>query len=89
VNCEFYHTSVYRINILERDSNSKIDNYVDHICPIELVVKDTTDTARSVSYLHLEIDSEDRLRMKLSDKRDDFSFPIVNSSFRERSLFNS
>jgi hypothetical protein len=27
--------------------------------------------------LHLEIDSEGRLRTKLYDKRDDFNFPIV------------
>jgi hypothetical protein len=31
--------------------------------------------------LHLEIDSEGRLRMKLYDKRDDFHFPIVNFPF--------
>ena len=37
----------------------------------------------SASYLdlHLEIDSECRLRMKLYDKRDDFNFPIVNFPF--------
>jgi hypothetical protein len=44
---------------------------------------DTTDTDRSASYLdiNLEIDSEWRLRTKLYDKRDDFSFPIVNFPF--------
>jgi len=30
---------------------------------------------------YLEIDSEDRLRTKLYDKRDDFNFPIVNLPF--------
>ena len=37
----------------------------------------------SASYLdlHLEIDSEGRLRSKLYDKRDDFNFPIVNFPF--------
>jgi hypothetical protein len=37
----------------------------------------------SASYLdlHLEIDCEGRLRMKLYDKRDDFNFPIVNFPF--------
>jgi hypothetical protein len=51
---------------------------VDRIYPIELEIKDTTDTDRSPSYidLHLEIDSEVRLRTKLYDKRDDFNFPI-------------
>ena len=32
--------------------------------------------------LHLEIDSEGRLRTKLYDKKDDFNFPIVNSPFK-------
>ena len=38
---------------------------------------------RSASYLdlHLKIDSEGRLRMKLYDKRHDFNFPIVNFPF--------
>jgi len=49
----------------------------------ELEIKDTTDTDRSASYLdiHLEIDSEGRLRTKLYDKRDDFNLPIVNFPF--------
>ena len=36
-----------------------------------------------VSYLDLPlaIDSEGRLRMTFSDKRDDFNFPIVNPPF--------
>ena len=44
---------------------------VDRIYPIELEIKDTTDTDRSASYLdlHLAIDSEGRLRMKLRQKR--------------------
>ena len=55
------------------------------IYPIDLEIKDTTDTDRADSYLakHLEIDSESegRLRTKLYDKRDDFKFPIVNFPF--------
>jgi len=60
--------------------NSRFGDFVDRIYPIELEIKDTTDTYRSASYLdlHLEIDSEGRLRTKLYDKRDDFNFPIVN-----------
>jgi hypothetical protein len=40
---------------------------------------------RSTSYLdlHLEIDSEGRLRTKLYDKRDDLNFPIVNFPFQQ------
>jgi hypothetical protein len=64
-------------------NNSRFDDFVDRIYPIELEIKDTTDTDRSASYLdiHLEIDNEGRLRTKLYDKGDDFNFPIVNFPF--------
>ena len=64
-------------------NNSRFGDFVDLIYPIEFEIKDTTDTDRSASYLdlHLEIDSEGRLRTKLYDKRDDFNFPIVNFPF--------
>jgi hypothetical protein len=47
-------------------------DFVDGIYPIELVIKDTTDTDRSASYidLHLEIYNEGRLRTILYDKRE-------------------
>jgi hypothetical protein len=59
--------------------NSRFGDFVDHIYPINLEIKDATDTDRYASYidLHLEIDSEGQLRTKLYDKRDDFNFPIV------------
>ena len=43
-------------------NNSRFGDFVDSIYPIELEVKDTTDTDISDSYLdlHLEIDSEGR-----------------------------
>jgi hypothetical protein len=64
-------------------NNSRLGDFVDRIYPIELEIKDTTDTDTSASYigLHLEIDSEGRLRTKLYDKRDDLNFPIVNFPF--------
>jgi hypothetical protein len=57
-------------------NHSRLGDFVDRIYPIELEIKDITDTDRSVSYLdlHLEIDSEGRLRKKLYDKRDDLNF---------------
>jgi hypothetical protein len=63
--------------------NSRFGDFVDRIYPIELEIKDTTDTDMSASYLdlHLEIVSEGRLRTKFYDKRDDFNFPIVNFPF--------
>jgi hypothetical protein len=64
-------------------NNSRFGDFVDHIYPIELEIKDTTDTDTSASYLdlHLDMDSEWRLRTKLYNKRDDFNFPIVNIPF--------
>ena len=54
--------------------NCKLGDFVGRINPIVLEIKDTTDTAVSVSYLemHLEIDSEGRLRTRLCDKRGDY-----------------
>ena len=53
------------------------------ISPKELEIKDTTDTVKSSSYLdlHLEIDGKGKLLTKLYDKRDDFSYRIVNFPF--------
>ena len=61
-------------------NNSRFGDFVYRIYPIELEIKDTTDTDRSASCLdlHFEIDSEGRLRTKLYDKRDDFNLSIVN-----------
>jgi hypothetical protein len=64
-------------------NNFRFGDFVDRIYPIELEIKDTTDTDTSASYLdlHLEIDNEGRLRTTPYDKRDDFNFPIVNFPF--------
>ena len=64
-------------------NNSRFGDFADRIYPIVLEIKNTTDTDTSASYigLHLDIDSEGRLRTKLYDKRDDFNFPIVNFPF--------
>jgi hypothetical protein len=43
-------------------NTSRLGEFIDSIYPIELEIRDTTDTDRSVSYLdlHLEIDREGR-----------------------------
>ena len=66
-------------------NNSKFGDFFDRIYPIELEIKDTTDTARSASYLsiHLEFHNKGRLRTKLYHKREDFSimnFPFICSN---------
>ena len=70
--CIVFIDSVLSLN------NHRSDNVVDRIYPIELEIKDTTDTARSASYLeiNIDIDSEVRLRTTLYYKRDDFNFPL-------------
>ena len=47
-------------------NNSRFGDFVDRIYSIENEIKDTSNTNRSASYLdlHLEIDSEGRLRTK-------------------------
>ena len=64
-------------------NNCKFGDFVDRIYPIEIEIKETTDTIISASYLdlHLAIDDEGRLRTKVYDKRDVFNFPIVNLPF--------
>jgi hypothetical protein len=53
------------------------------IYPDELEIKDTTESDKSASYLHilLSVDSNGRLTTSLYDKRDDFDFAIVNFPF--------
>ena len=60
-------------------NTSRFGDFVYRIYPNDIEIKDSTDTDRSVSYLdlHLEIDSEGRLRTKFYDKRDYFNFAIV------------
>ena len=61
-------------------NNCYFHTYVDSIYPSELEIKDTTESASSVSYLDilLEMDIDGNLTTKLYDKRDDFNFSIVN-----------
>ena len=51
-------------------NDSRFGNYVIVSTPIELEIKNSTDTAMSASYLdlHTEIDSEGRVRTKHYDK---------------------
>jgi hypothetical protein len=59
-------------------NNSRFGDFVDRIYHIELEIKDTTDTDRSASYLdiHLELDSEGRLKTKLYKKKMISIFPL-------------
>ena len=61
------------------------------IYPPELEIKDTTETRRSASYLDLllEINPDGILKSRTYDKRDDFSFPIVNFPFLSSNIPSS
>jgi len=61
-------------------NNSQFRDYLQLIYPNELEVKDTTDTASCLD-LHLEVNNGGRLKTKLCDKHDDFTFLIVNLPF--------
>jgi len=63
--------------------------YIDDVIyPVELVVKDTTDSPKSAFYLDLEHDINCTLQLKTKfyDKRDDFNFPIVNYPFLDSNI---
>ena len=64
-------------------NNSKFSDYINDIYPEELEIKETTDNSTSSSFLDLllEFDNDNRLRVKIYDKRDDFDFNIVNYPF--------
>jgi hypothetical protein len=64
---------------------SRFGDFVDRIYPIELEIKDTTDTDRSALYLvlHLEIDSEGRLRTKQTNVVNQKLEHVDDISFRD------
>ena len=59
-------------------NDSNVGDFVDRFYPTELQIKDTKDTAKSASFiaLHLEIDSEVRLRTELYKKEMISAFPL-------------
>ena len=72
-------------------NKTNFNEYLDHIYPEDLDVKDTTDAANYANYLdlRLEISKEQQLVTSLFDKRYEFSFPIVNFPFIEGNIPNS
>ena len=62
----FKFTFRYKADVISLN-NLKFDDYVERIYPIELEIKDTTDTKKSTLYLdsHLGKDSKGRLKAKL------------------------
>jgi hypothetical protein len=61
-------------------NNSRFEEYFPLIYPPELEVIETTDTAKSASFMdiYLEFDDNGQPSTKIYDKRDDFNFKIIN-----------
>ena len=64
-------------------NNPKFGNYIDDKYPAASEIKNTTDADHRASYLNLDLsyDRDKPLQVKLYDKRDDFTFNIVNFPF--------
>ena len=64
-------------------NNSEFQNYLSQIYPVELEIKETTESSTTASYLDLllSIGKDGQLHTSLYDKRDDFNFHITNFPF--------
>ena len=60
--------------------NPKFGEFISEIYPKELELKETTESSNGCSYLDLFLFKDDNncIRTKIYDKRDDFSFEIIN-----------
>ena len=61
-------------------NNPEFENYLGQMYPVELEIKDTTESNTSASYLVLllSIGRDGQLHTSIYDKRDDFNFHITN-----------
>ena len=64
-------------------NNPEFENYLGQMYPIELEIKNTTESNTSASYLdlHLSIGRDGQLHTSIYDNRDDFNFHITNFPF--------
>ena len=62
---------------------NQFENYLGQVYPVELEIKDTTESNTSASYLHLllSIGRDGQLHTSINDKRDDLNFHITNFPF--------
>ena len=64
-------------------NNPEFENYLGQMYPVELEIKDTTESNTSASYLDLllSIGRDGQLHTSIYDKRDDFNLHITNFPF--------
>ena len=72
-------------------NNPDFENYLGHMYPAELEIKDTTESNNSTSYLDLllSIGRDGQLSISLNNKRDDFNVHITNYPFLSDNLQSS
>ena len=66
-------------------NNPEFENYLGPMYPVELGIKDTTESNTSASYLNLllSIGRDGQLHTSIYNKRDDFNFNIITFPFFE------
>ena len=69
-------------------NNPEFENYLGQMYPVELEIKDTTESNTSASYLDLlqSIGRDGQLHTSIYDKCDDFNFHITNFPFLSRNI---
>ena len=84
------HLDIYIDDVLSIN-NPDFENYLGHMYPAELEIKDTTESNTSASYLDfpMSIKSDGKLRTSLYDKRDNFNFHITNFPFLSSNIPSS
>ena len=72
-------------------SGVDFENYLGQMYPLELEIKDTTESNTSASYLDLllSIGMDGQLRTSLYDKRDDLNFHTTNFPFLSSNIPSS
>ena len=71
-------------------NNPEFENYLGQMYPVELEIKDTTESNTSYLDLLLSIGMDGQLHTSIYDKRDDFNFHITNVAiFQPRPLMAS
>ena len=72
-------------------NNPEFEHYLVQMYPVELEIKDTTESTTSASYLELllSIGRDGHLYTSIYDKRDDFNFHITNFPFLSSNIPSS
>ena len=86
----FNFTYRYIDDVLSINS-PEFENYLGQMCPVELEIKDLTESNTSGSYLDLllSIGRDGQLHTSIYDKRDDFNFHITNFPFLSSNILTS